>query len=153
MQFQDTIKNEYQQFLNSKTFPCVAAKDAMAKDRIKIFMAENIACPKDDKAILDFLYSFTHFYRNSGKGFYSAAVIFEQTELIRIVIEAIQQVMDELGDMPEYATKLIHFLNSKNKYELQELDIEDRTKTILEVRKVLSKRNLMLNLEDKCQNM
>jgi len=55
--------------------------------------------------------------------------------------------------MPEDATRLIHFLNSKKKYELQELDIEDRTKTILEVRKVLSKRNLMLNLEDKCQNM
>ena len=81
MQFQDTVKNEYQQFLNSKTFPCVAAKDAMAKDRIKIFMAENIACPKDDKAILDFLYSFTRFYRNSGKGFYSAAVIFKQKEI------------------------------------------------------------------------
>ena len=51
------------------------------------------------------------------------------------------------------ATILIHFLNSKNKYELQELEIEDKTKTILEVRKVLSKRDLMLNLEDKCQNM
>lgn len=55
--------------------------------------------------------------------------------------------------MPEDATKLIHFLNNKKKYELQELYIEDRIETILEVRKVLSKRNLMLNLEDKCQNM
>jgi hypothetical protein len=55
--------------------------------------------------------------------------------------------------MPEDANRLIHFLNSKNRYELQELDIEDRTETILEIRKVLSKRNLMLNLEEKCQNM
>ena len=55
--------------------------------------------------------------------------------------------------MPEDATRLIHFLNSKKIYELQELNIEDRTETILETRKVLSKRNLMLNLEEKCHNM
>jgi len=39
--------------------------------------------------------------------------------------------------MPKDATKLIHFLNSENKNELKELDIEDRIETILEVRKVL----------------
>ncbi len=55
--------------------------------------------------------------------------------------------------MPEEVARIIHFVNSKNKYELQELEIPDRTITILEVRKVLTKRNLMLNLEDKCQNM
>ena len=55
--------------------------------------------------------------------------------------------------MPEEATRIIHFLNSKNKYELQELEIPDRTCTILEVKRVLTKRNLMLNLEDNCQTM
>ena len=55
--------------------------------------------------------------------------------------------------MPEETARITHFLNSKNKYELQELEIPDRKGTILEVRKVLTKRNLMLNLEDKCQNM
>jgi len=54
--------------------------------------------------------------------------------------------------MPEEATRIIHFLNS-NKYELQELDIANRTGTILEVKKVLTKRNLMMNLEDKYQTM
>ena len=68
-------------------------------------------------------------------------------------IEAIQRAKTELGDMPEEATKIIHFLNSKNKYELQELEIPNRIGTILEVKKVLTKRNLMLNLEDKCQTM
>lgn len=48
---------------------------------------------------------------------------------------------------------IIHFLNSKNKYELQELEIPDKTGTILEVKRVLNKRNLMLNLEDKYQTM
>jgi len=67
--------------------------------------------------------------------------------------DAIQRVKEELEEMPEDATRIIQFLNIKNNYELQELDIEDRTKIILEVRKVLSKRNLMLNLEDKSQNM
>jgi len=52
--------------------------------------------------------------------------------------------------MLEDANRLIHFLNNKNRYELHELDIEDETKTILEIRNVLSKRNLMLNLEEKC---
>ena len=52
--------------------------------------------------------------------------------------------------MPEEATRIFQFLNSKNKYELQELDIADRSGTILEVKKVLTKRNLMMNLKDEC---
>ena len=55
--------------------------------------------------------------------------------------------------MPEDSNRLIHFLNNKNRYELHEINIEDRNKTILEIRKVISKRNLMLNLEEKCHNI
>jgi len=55
--------------------------------------------------------------------------------------------------MPEKATRLINFLNSKNKYQIEELGIEDGTGTILEVKKVLTKRSLMQNLERRCQNM
>ena len=73
--------------------------------------------------------------------------------MIKLATKATQKVKEELGQMLEEATKIIQFLNSKNKYELQELEIEDRTETILELRKVLSKRNLMQNLDDKCQNM
>ena len=32
--------------------------------------------------------------------------------------EAIQRVKEELGEMAEDATRIIQFLNSKNKYEL-----------------------------------
>ena len=60
---------------------------------------------------------------------------------------------EELGDNPEDANILIHFLNSKNRYDLTTLDIWDRTEAIMEVKKVLSKRNLMVNLEGKCHNM
>ena len=73
--------------------------------------------------------------------------------MIKIAIEAIQKVKEELRDIPEDANRLIHFLKNKNRYELLQLDIEDITETILEIRKVLSKRNLMLNLEEKCHNM
>lgn len=85
--------------------------------------------------------------------FPSIQVIFYQIELIKIATKAIQKVKEELGDMLEDTNRLIHFLNNKNMYELHELDIEDMTETILEIRKVLSKRNLMLNLEEKFHNM
>lgn len=40
----------------------------------------------------------------------------------------------ELGNKPKEATRLIQFLNSKNKYQLQELEIEYMTATIMEVK-------------------
>jgi len=72
---------------------------------------------------------------------------------VKVATEAMQKVREELGDIPEDANQLIHFLNNKNRYELHELGIEDRTKAILEVKKVISKRNHMLNLEEKFHNM
>ena len=44
-------------------------------------------------------------------------------------------------------------MNNKNRHELNELGVEDRTEAILEVKKVLSKRNFMVNLEEKCHKM
>ena len=82
MNLEEEVFIDYYNFLSNKAFPCVAAKDAMAKGNIRLFVADSIACPKDDKAILDFMYSFTDFYRKSGKGFYSAAVIFKHPKII-----------------------------------------------------------------------
>ena len=48
---------------------------------------------------------------------------------------------------------MIKFLNSRNRYQVDELEIEDRTGTIIEIKKVLTKRNLMLNLEKRCQSI
>jgi hypothetical protein len=58
--------------------------------------------------------------------------------------EVIDKIKEELGEIPIEASELIRFLNSKNKQELEELEIEDRTKTILEIKKVLTKKGLML---------
>ena len=44
-------------------------------------------------------------------------------------------------------------MNSKDSYELEELGINDRTTTILEVKKIITKKNLILQLEEKCNNV
>lgn len=66
--------DEYLSFVNAKEFPCIAAKAALSKQQIKCMAAGNMACPKDDSAILQFLYSFVDEYRIS-KDFYNSAVI------------------------------------------------------------------------------
>lgn len=58
-----------------------------------------------------------------------------------------------MADKPRQALKLITFLNIKNRQELEELKITDRIETILEIRKVITKKNLMKQLEEKCENM
>ena len=58
-----------------------------------------------------------------------------------------------MGEIPTEENEIIRFLNSKTKDDLKSMEIEDRTKTILEVKKVLTKRGLMLQLEERTQNM
>ena len=71
-------------------------------------------------------------------------IMFKQNELVQRSMLAIEKIRGELGEMPTEATEIIKFLNSKTREELEELKIEDRTKTILEVKRVLTKRELML---------
>jgi hypothetical protein len=76
-------------------------------------------------------------------------IMFEHNELVQRSKQAIDKIRVELGDRPTQENDIIKFLNSKTKEELEELRIEDRTKTILEVKRVLTKRGLMLQLEEK----
>jgi hypothetical protein len=80
-------------------------------------------------------------------------IMFEQNELLEKSKQAVEKIRTELGDMPAQANDIIRFLNSKTREELEELKIEDRTETILEVKRVLTKRSLMLRLEEKIQVM
>jgi hypothetical protein len=64
--------------------------------------------------------------------------------------QAMEKIRSELGEMPTQANEIIKLLNSKTREELEELKIEDRTKTILGV---LTKRGLMLQLEENVQAM
>jgi len=80
-------------------------------------------------------------------------IIFEQIDLVKIALQEIEKTKKELGGKLEEAIRLINFLNSKNMHQLEQRNIEDRNGTILEIKKVLTKRTLMQNLEKKCQNM
>jgi uncharacterized protein len=73
----ETYIEQYKSFIYRQEYPCIAAKEAIRKQRVKVFVAGHMACPKDDRAILDFMYNFVDEYRNSKDFFHSAAVIFE----------------------------------------------------------------------------
>jgi FPC/CPF motif-containing protein YcgG len=72
------IIQEYLAYLDQKGFPCIAAKAARKFGHVVCFVADHMACPKDDQAILQFLYDFTDTYRKSDKRFHSAAILFKE---------------------------------------------------------------------------
>ena len=75
---QTTIySEEYLSFINKKDFPCVAAKTALTFQQLKYQVVDHLACPKDDAAILAFLYDFVDTYRQSDKLYHSASIIFK----------------------------------------------------------------------------
>jgi len=65
--------------------------------------------------------------------------------------EAISATNTELGDMPETTNIIIKFLNARKKYELEDLGVAYRTNTILQVKKVLTKKSFDVQLKEKCQ--
>jgi len=73
--------------------------------------------------------------------------------LIKVAQVEIQKTRALLGQMPEQANRLIHFLNTKTGEELEALDIRDKTGTILDIKRVLTMRTLMQNLDRRCQDM
>ena len=83
----------------------------------------------------------------------SIQVIYEQIDPVRVAQVEIQKERALLGQMPEQANQLIHFLNTKTSEELEALEIKHRIGTILEIKRVLIMRNLMQNLERRCQDM
>jgi len=70
------IKKEFLNYIDSKDFACIGAKAALSKKQIQCFVADNMACPKEDPGILNFLYKFIDDYRNANVLYYSAVVIF-----------------------------------------------------------------------------
>ncbi|MEP7256991.1 MAG: guanitoxin biosynthesis heme-dependent pre-guanitoxin N-hydroxylase GntA [Flavitalea sp.] len=74
----EAIIEEYFQYLQAKPFPCIAAKAALAHNHIKCMVADHIACPKDDRAMISFLYNFVDEYRASSTPYHSAAIIFRE---------------------------------------------------------------------------
>ena len=76
----------------------------------------------------------------------SIQIIYEQRDLLLAAQVEIQKTKEELANKPTQAQKLITFLNGKNRAELEEMQIQDRIETILQIKKVLTKINLMNSL-------
>ena len=60
-----------------------------------------------------------------------------------------ESITKHLEDMQEIAFDIIKFLNSEDDYEIEELRISDKTKMILEVKKIITKKNLTIHLQEK----
>jgi len=83
----------------------------------------------------------------------SIQIIYEQIDLIAVAQVEIQRARNLLGHKPEQTNRLVHFLNNKTKEELEALDIRDMIGTIITIKRVLTMRTLMKNLERKSQDM
>ena len=77
---QDIIE-EYFSFIDAREFPCIAAKAALSRNQAKCMVAGNMACPKDDVEILQFLYAFVDDARSSQQFYSSAAIIFSGPQI------------------------------------------------------------------------
>ncbi len=75
------IIESYKIYLDRREFACIAAKAALAKSQISCMVADHLACPHDDAAILSFIYEFVERYRAAGDLYHSAAVIFKGPEM------------------------------------------------------------------------
>lgn len=82
MEIQNKITADWVKHLEDVSFPCVAAKASLVKDQQRVLVAGHMACPKDDYAILNFIYDFVDNYRKSDSPFNSAVVIFEQPSVL-----------------------------------------------------------------------
>lgn len=83
----------------------------------------------------------------------SIKIIFNYKYLLEKSQEAVESITKQLEDMLETTSDIIKFLNFKDDYELEELRISDRTSMILEVKNIITKKNLTLQLQEKCSNV
>ena len=87
----DKLSQLFVDFINDKSFPCIAAKSSVHAGNIAFYEATHMACPHDDTRMLSFLYNFVDDYRNNividdhtkkRDGFCSAVIIFKAPEQI-----------------------------------------------------------------------
>ena len=78
---EEQIIDQYLEHLKAKEFPCVAARAALSLNQVDCMVADHMACPKDDAAIVRFLYGFIEKYRAAETNFHSAAIIFRGPEI------------------------------------------------------------------------
>jgi hypothetical protein len=74
----EQIIEEFRGFIDDKAFPCIGAKAALELNQIRCMVADHMACPKDDRAILNFLYNFIDGLNRGENLYHSAAVLFRE---------------------------------------------------------------------------
>ena len=72
----EQVAGDFYAHLTEKEFPCIAAHEAASKETLHCMVADHMACPKDDHAIISFLYDFVDEFRSKTSGYHSAAIIF-----------------------------------------------------------------------------
>jgi hypothetical protein len=139
------LKSTFQSSYNTEMHKSQRLKQELQKLQKETVMAKTLSEAKEN-IWMDICKSMTEIWP-------LIQIMFEQHELVQRSRQAIDKIRGELGERPTEANEIIRFLNSKTREELEALEIEDRTETILEVKKVLTKRGLMLQLEERAQAM
>jgi FPC/CPF motif-containing protein YcgG len=74
-----SLKQEFEQFIGHKAFPCVGAKTALAKDQIELFEGRSLLSPADDAELLSRLKAYIQNCRAEDAGFRSFIAVFPAT--------------------------------------------------------------------------
>lgn len=77
-----SLANELSRMIERSDYPCIGAKAVVAKQQLYTFTASDIRCPDNDQAIANFLYDFVDLFRMARPTLCSAAVIFENPEVL-----------------------------------------------------------------------
>ena len=72
----------FQEFIQNPPFPCVGAKSALSRGRLKIVVARDITSGWDDMRIYPALLAFIARYREEPDLFQSFAVVFEGPDVL-----------------------------------------------------------------------
>ena len=72
------IIEDFYSFIRNDSSICVGAKAALAKDKIKVMVAEHFDRNNNDNEILSFAYNFIREYREDSEVFHSMVIIFKE---------------------------------------------------------------------------
>lgn len=105
-----SVVDDFRAFIRSPDFPCVGAKSALARDRMRILVARDIASAWDDLDIIDAIHSLTADYRADPVLFQSLAILFpasapmDEARFETYLWERVQSLTDKddwLGSRPD----------------------------------------------------
>ncbi len=73
-----SIIQEFNDYISDQSFPCIGAKAALAKNSLSVMVAGHMACPFHDLSIFNFLCGFTENYHKNSDKLNGAVIIFKE---------------------------------------------------------------------------